>query len=281
MRGALTDTEDINGGPNELSQIDDSDLTGMWSALTERLFAIPAYADLFAEAYPTVDPSDFGFQHAANAIAAFEASAFAFLDSPFDQYLAGDSSALTAAQKRGALLFFGKAGCARCHNGPLLTDQEHYNLAVPQLGPGKAPDQPFDFGRERETDNPDDLFAFRTPPLRNVEITGPWMHNGAYTTLRGAIEHHLNPISALLNYDKSQLVGEDLQDTVRDDDDTLQLIIDATDKKIVRRIRLKSDELDDLEEFLKSLTMSEDAVATLFNSVPETVPSGLPVDGVE
>ncbi|MCB0238120.1 MAG: hypothetical protein KDH08_05655, partial [Anaerolineae bacterium] len=109
--------------------------------------------------------------------------AFTLLDSPWDRFLAGDDSALSTDAQHGALLFYGDAGCARCHSGNLLTDQEFHNAAVPQLGPGKGRQNPYiDLGRARETGNPDDRFAFRTPPLRNVALTGPWMHNGAFAT---------------------------------------------------------------------------------------------------
>lgn len=133
-------------------------------------------------------PGDLGFQHAANAIAAFESAAYTFLDSPFDQYLEHDNNngALADDAKRGALLFYGSAGCANCHSGSLLTDQRHHNIGIPPVGPGKAPESPLDFGRARETGRVKDAYEFRTPPLRNVTLTGPWMHSGAYTTLRGA-----------------------------------------------------------------------------------------------
>jgi cytochrome c peroxidase len=70
--------------------------------------------------------------------------------------------------KQGAILFYGKAGCATCHSTGLLTDQKFHNLAVPQIGDGKGREQPFDLGRARETGNDCDRYAFRTPPLRNV-----------------------------------------------------------------------------------------------------------------
>jgi cytochrome c peroxidase len=79
-----------------------------------------------------------GFEYAANAIATYEIAAFAFDDSPWDRYLAGDLDALADEAKAGALLFNGEAGCGACHSGVLLTDQEYHNIAAPQLGPGKS-----------------------------------------------------------------------------------------------------------------------------------------------
>ena len=278
MRGEPSDLLDVFGAPNELSQIPAADLHAIWQALMDRLLAIEAYEDLFADAYPGTPIEDLGFQHAANAIAAFEAAAFTFLDCPFDQYVGGDDSALTSAQKRGASLFFGKANCSSCHSGPLLTDQRHHNLAVPQLGPGKAPEAPLDFGRARETGDERDLFAFRTPPLRNVAETGPWMHNGAYTSLEGAVMHHLDVVDSLLNYDASQL-DPDLQGMVHDDDATIEMILSSIDRRAVRPVRLRAREFADLMAFLDALTSP--SLGDVVDTVPDEVPSGLPVDGID
>ena len=120
--------------------------------------------------------------HAANAIAAYEIATFTFLDAPWDHYVAGEHTALSDEAKQGALLFYGKANCGKCHSGNLFTDQAHHNICAPQLGPGKGDEAPLDLGRARETGEAADRFAFRTPPLRNVAVTGPWMHDGVYTT---------------------------------------------------------------------------------------------------
>ncbi|HUM68759.1 MAG TPA: cytochrome c peroxidase, partial [Chloroflexota bacterium] len=108
--------------------------------------AIPAYQELFRQAYPDVPAVELGFQHAANALAAFQAQAFTFTNSPWDRYLAGDESALSKQAKQGALLFYGRAGCAACHSGPLFTDQQYHNIAAPQFGPGRDDFAPLDYG---------------------------------------------------------------------------------------------------------------------------------------
>jgi cytochrome c peroxidase len=99
-------------------------------------------------------------------------------------YVAGDNDALNRAQKRGVLLFFGKARCYECHSGSLLSDMKYHNIAAPQIGPGVGEVAPLDLGRGGITNKPGDKFKFCTPPLRNVALTGPWMHSGAYTNLR-------------------------------------------------------------------------------------------------
>jgi cytochrome c peroxidase len=277
MRGRDGD-RDVRGDVNEIAQVADSDIQGIWSALMDRLLAIPEYERLFNAAYPRPPSGNFTFAEAATAIAAFEADAYTLLDSPWDQYVAGDKSALTNQQERGAVLFFGRAKCAFCHNGPLLTDQQHYNIAVPQLGPGKSPFQPLDPGRFLETLKPRDRFSFRTPPLRNVAETGPWMHNGAFNSLRDVIRHHAGPVGSLFRYNPDrQIDQEEVRETVLNDPATKALLIANLDWK-VRPWYLNNRDIRDIEAFLRALT-APDLQARLDATVPASVPSGLPVDG--
>ncbi len=271
MRGTAGDL-DVFGEVNEIANIDAADVTGIWAALMVRVLAIPEYQTLFADAFPQVASPD--FSHAALAIAAYEEFAFAFADSPFDQYIAGDNSALSDRQKRGATLFYGKAGCATCHLGPLMTDQKPHNVASPQLGPGKEASGQ-DFGAMAVTGNEEDRYAFRTPPLRNVEITGPWTHAGAYTSLEAMVRHELNPEAGLRNYDSSQLVAF-FQDTLFLDQAFIDACIAGIDSLSIGIEPLSEEEIGDLVEFLISLT--DPAAKDLSALTPTTVPSGLPVD---
>jgi cytochrome c peroxidase len=273
MRGKAGDT-DVFGQPNEVALLADSDFTGMWAALMQRLLRIPAYVALFSDAYPDVPAEQLGFQHAANALAAFESAAWALLDSPWDQYLAGDDGALSQNAKRGALLFFGTAGCAGCHTGNLLTDQQPHDIGVPQVGPGKGAEAPLDLGRGRETGTVADGCKFRTPPLRNVALTGPWMHDGAYTTLEGAVRHVLDPAAALRRYDVAQL-APDMQSTFQGDEQTLTVILANLDPLVATPRQLSDDEVNQLLTFLEALT--DPAATDLSDDIPSSVPSGLPV----
>jgi cytochrome c peroxidase len=214
-----------------------------------------------------------GFEHAANAIAAYEIAAFSFDDSPWDRYLKGDREALSSRAKEGALLFYGEAGCSECHSGSLLTDQQFHNIAVPQLGPGKQ-EGGIDYGRFLETNDPDDKFAFRTPPLRNVTLTGPWMHNGSYVKLEDVIRHHLAPENGLRNYDPSRL-PEPFRSMVHQEEALQEEILQTVDERISGSRELSSEEISYLMAFLEALT-SPSAV-DLGHLVPESVPSGLPV----
>lgn len=276
MRGERADV-DVFGQENELGWMDDEDLTEIWPGLMKRLLAIPEYRALFAAAYPDTPLDALGFQHAANALAAFEIDAFTLLNSPWDRYLAGDDATLSAQAKQGALLFYGRAGCVQCHGGNLLTDQDYHNIAVPQIGPGKgrAGMSPhIDPGRARETEDPADRYCFRTPPLRNVALTGPWMHNGAYLTLEAAVRHHLDPTAALQSYDPAQLNADLRSDTIWNEGKKQELL-QTLDPLVATPLALSDDEVADLLAFLQALT--DPAAADLGHLVPDSAPSGLPI----
>jgi cytochrome c peroxidase len=236
-----------------------------------RLLNIPQYRQLFGAAYPDIPVERLRFQHAANAIAAYEMNFFTYIDSPWDRFLAGESDALSTEAKRGAELFYGEAGCSQCHNGSLLTDQKFHNIGVPQIGPGKGDEAPLDYGRGRETGDSADRFAFRTPPLRNVTLTGPWMHNGAYTTLEAAVRHHLDPVSALKNYDASQL-DPLLEETFVYRSSVLQ----ALDPLVSTPKSLTDQQIRDLIAFLVAL--ESPSAGDGCELIPDAVPSGLPID---
>jgi cytochrome c peroxidase len=273
MRGQVGDLDRF-GAANELAQLGDDERPAIWGALMNRLLAIPEYVSMFQAAYPAVPPAELGFQHAANAIAAFEVEAFTSVNSSLDLYLRGDEGALSEAEKRGALLFFGKAGCGSCHLGSQLTDQLFHCIGVPQVGPGFAPESPEDHGRERVTGAAGERYQFRTPPLRNVELTGPYMHDGAYVTLEAAVRHYLNTNTSLRTYDAAQL-REDLRASHVSDPSTLDAMASTIDALVQSPLALSNAEVDDLVAFLRSLT--DPAARDLSGITPSSVPSGLPV----
>ncbi|MCB0191120.1 MAG: hypothetical protein KDJ65_04180 [Anaerolineae bacterium] len=273
MRGMPADFEKFD---NELALIEDEDFIGIWDALMDRLLANDAYVALFNQAYPDLSTDELGFQHAANGIAAFIIKAFTFTNTPWDRYVAGEENALSDEAKQGALLFFGKASCNRCHTGNLFTDQLTHNLAMPQVGPGNNKEQPgIDLGRAGETGNSEDSYAFRTPMLRNVALTGPWTHAGAYTRLEAVVRHHLNPEQALRSYDASQLRA-DLQDSFQNDESYINAQVAHLDPLVATPIELSEREMEQLRAFLQALT--DPAAVNLTNVVPQSVPSGLPID---
>jgi cytochrome c peroxidase len=274
MRGKPGDV-DVFGNPNELAQINDTDFAEMWRATMRRLLAVQEYVTKFNAAYPSVPTTALGFQHAANALAAFQVHAFTKANSPFDRYLARDDGALSEDAKRGALLFFGRAQCASCHSGPLLGGQNFANAGVPQLGPGVGASAPLDRGRGEEFANVQFYqFAFRVPPLRNVELTAPYMHNGAYRTLEAVVRHYNNVDSALVRFDVSEL-DPALRGRHHSDATTVNAIRSTLDFRLRSPLRLTTTEQQQMVAFLKSLT--DPAARNLASIVPASVPSGLPV----
>ncbi len=252
MRGESGD-RDVFGKSNELAQYGDSQWTGIWRAVMLRLLALPAYTARFNAAFPGTSINQLGFQHAAVAIAAFETQALTRTDSPFDRYLKRDDDALTAEQKRGAVLFFGKATCSSCHNGPQLGAGNFVDVGVPQLGPGVGPELPLDLGRGALPDNEFYRFAFRVAPLRNVELTAPYFHDGAYPTLEAVVRHYNDVRVALPGFDASQL-APDVRATYHGDAATVADVLGRLDFRLQQSLRLTETERAELVAFLKALT---------------------------
>ena len=279
MRGKPGDA-DVFGNPNELAAIHDTNEQAVWNGVMARILAVQAYVAKFNAAYPGVPASQLGFQHAANAIAAFQIHNYTRTNSAFDRYLARDNNALTEQQKHGALLFFGNARCSQCHNGALLGGQQFANIGIPQIGPGVGASAPLDVGRAENlpggpVQNSFYRFAFRVPALRNVELTAPYMHNGAFKTLEQVVQHYTNPDSSLRNYNPSQL-DPALRSQHHNDPATVNSIAQGIDSRIgsFQPIRLTAAERANLVAFLKSLT---DPAAMNLPAVPVSVPSGLPI----
>lgn len=272
MRGTKGQT-DVTGAHNEVGQVLKMNEEEIWEKLIARLLSVEGYQKMFAEAYPEVPREELHFAHAANAIAAFEIDAFTLLDSPWDRFLAGDDDALTEQQLLGARLFYGKAKCVDCHSGRLMTDQLPHNVGVIAIGPGPDPEEDYDFGIAHRTSHGlESKYAFRTPPLRNVELTGPYMHNGAYKTLEGAVRHQVDPIHGLENYDKTQLEPE-FRGAVHDDEEEIADVKATLDPLLADRPELNEEEIGLLIEFLKSLTSP--SARDLSHTIPDSVPSGL------
>jgi cytochrome c peroxidase len=278
MRGERGD-RDVSGNINELAEHPDSAASAIWAAVMRRLLAFNDYVAKFNSAFPGVPASSLGFRHAASAIAAFELEAFTKTNSAFDRFLARDTRAMSDEAKRGGLLFFGRAQCASCHSGPLLGGQQFANIGVPQFGPGVGTAAPLDVGRGeifRAFGGPDSpyMFAFRVPQLRNVELTSPYMHNGAYATLETVVRHYTNADSALRNYDVSQ-IDPALRPTHRGDATTIAKILRTLDFRVQQKISLNTTEQREIVAFLKSLT--DPAARNLGAIAPAQVPSGLTV----
>lgn len=174
-----------------------------------KLGKIKGYQQQFRAVFGT----DVNLQGIAEAIAAYERTVLS-TNSAFDKYVLGAQKAMDEAAVRGLALFKGKARCILCHNGPNFTDNQFHNLGVPQVGPMKE-----DLGRFAVSRAEKDRGAFKTPTLRSITETAPYMHDGAFKTLEEVVEFmdqgggsnpNLSPLVKPLNLtaeEKSDLVA--------------------------------------------------------------------------
>jgi len=182
-------------------------------SLVEELKAIAGYRTLFERAYPGEGITG---KTIGKALASFERSIVPPYNSPFDRWVAGDEKAMSAAAQRGFEVFDGKARCNVCHGGPNFTDNSFHNI-------GLSPSD--DVGRYEFVKVKIMKGAFKTPTLRNITRTAPYMHSGEYDSLEQVIEHY-----------------------VKGGVDTSNLSPD------MKPVKLSRQEQFDLLEFLKSLT---------------------------
>ena len=146
--------------------------------VVKKLSQIKGYVTQFQLVFGT----GISMQGIAEAIAAYERTIIS-TNSAFDQYVLGDKTAMNDEAQRGMALFKGKARCILCHNDSNFTDNQFHNLGVPQVGPMKE-----DLGRYYVTRRPEDKGAFKTPTLRSIVETAPYMHDGAFKTLEEVVE---------------------------------------------------------------------------------------------
>lgn len=205
-------------------------------ALAERLGDDAAHRAAFAHAFPeepVVSPANI-----VRALAAFERT----LVSPrtrFDAWVEGDDAALTEAEKRGLLLFHGRAGCAACHQGWAFTDHGFYDIGLPDTS---------DRGRGAVLGLPRVDFAFKTPTLREIGRRGPFMHDGSLATLEAVLDH----------YDRGVVERPTLA------------------PELPRRLGLSAEERADLLAFLGTLTAPGDTPPAPASVAMATQPAAAP-----
>jgi cytochrome c peroxidase len=284
---AFTETQEMLGQPGENDIADavaaqGSNFIPVWDKLVARIKAQPNYRPLIFDAYPELngDINQFTIVHVGRAISQFQASAFkTSLDNPFDRYLKGEKDAISKEAARGYELFTGKANCSSCHSGPFLTDQKFHAIGVPQIGPGfggVGNDTREDFGREGVTKNIKDRYKFRTPPLRNVALTGPWGHDGAFSMLEDMVRHHLDAKTSLESYDTSKCTLPSRTDLDQLDfiaTNNLNTTWEISKRIELEKVRLTNTEFKELMSFMYVLTDPEHL--DIRHTVPKSVPSGL------
>lgn len=267
-----------------------------------RLNANPEYRKLFAKHFPNVGKGDFiTFEMVGNAIAEFEIS-LTHAIAPIDKFAQGDLSAMTPQQKRGALLFFRKAGCVQCHSvagrsNEMFSDFEMHVIGVPQIAPKKSqfggdssdievgnfefkgPGNNEDFGLEEITNRITDRYKFRTSPLRNVAVQPTFSHNGAWTRLEDVIRHHLNPPEFARKYDPAAAgVAEDLRKNMG----PIEPVLMRLSPLLAQPVELSASEFNDLVAFVHDgLLDSRAKPEELCKKIPQKVPSGKPLPKFE
>ncbi|MEZ4301822.1 MAG: cytochrome c peroxidase [Polyangiaceae bacterium] len=247
-----------------------------------RLNDSPGYIGAFGAVFPEVDAgSPITYEMFSRAIAELEFT-LVFANAPIDRFARGHEQAMTDAQKRGALLFFGKAKCVNCHavsgdSNEMFSDFDNHVLAVPQIVPtdsnmvydGAAENE--DYGLEQVTGDENDRYKFRTSPLRNLAVAPTFMHNGAFTTIESAIRHHLDVPASVAAFTTSHL-APDLQGPLAPMADALSRV----DAELATPTVLTDAEFDDLIAFVRDALTDERARQThLERLIPSAVPSGL------
>jgi cytochrome c peroxidase len=250
-----------------------------------------AYRQLFGEVFPETGPPQnrpIDFFMFGKAIAEFEFT-LVFADAPLDRFARGNVDSMTSSQKRGALLFFGKAKCVECHkvdgdSNEMFSDFEEHAIGVPQNAPVfgvrkgnvifSGPGENEDFGGEERTGDQADRYKFRTAPLRNLGVSSGFFHNGAYTRLDDAIRFHLNvvesarrysPVAAGLPDDLTHKVGPPVP----------KILLDS---RVKNPIKLTDEEFHDLVHFIENGLLDQRVKkANLCDLIPASVPSGLPM----
>jgi cytochrome c peroxidase len=262
----------------------------------EIINAIAEYRELFGQIYPSVaDGNAIEFYMIGQVLAEFQLS-LTFATSPLDRYAQGERSALTAQQKEGAAIFFGKANCVACHAvaGPsneMFSDFKSHAAGIPPIAPvfgvgkGNVPFRDsdgvltlrgqYDIGMADISNLELDRFRFRTSPLRNVGLQANFFHNGAFNKLEDAVRYHLDAVQGAKTYDpKEHGVPVDLQNNMGD----FKFVLEHLAPQLKRMPRLSENELRALVGFLDQGLLDERAMPENLRAlIPASVPSGLPV----
>jgi cytochrome c peroxidase len=257
-------------------------------AVLDRLNSNPKFRALFGQVYPSVAAGGaIDFTHFARAITEFEFM-LTFADAPLDRFARGDRHAMTRREKKGAVLFFGKAGCVACHSvsgksNEMFSDFQMHVAGVPQVAPffGVAkgnvifdgPNEDEDFGLEQITGNPEDRYEFRTSPLRNALLQAAFFHDGAFTRLDDAIRYHLNAPASARSYDP---IAAGLPDDLTYRLGPVESMLAKIDPRLKDPVILSEDEFRSLVDFVGHGLLDVRAKKqSLCRLVPASVPSGL------
>jgi cytochrome c peroxidase len=221
-------------------------LAGKEDELIARLRAEPIYQDLFPRAFPS-EKDPFSIDSITKALATFQRTLISGR-SPYDRWVNGDTSALSASAKRGHDLFFSeRLECFHCHGGFLfadavthemktITEVMFHNTGLYNID-GRGAYPPDNTGVFAVTGNPGDMGRFKAPTLRNVAVTAPYMHDGSIATLEGVLDHYAAGGRTIAN---GPYAGDGSKSPLK--------------SEFVSGFTLTPQEKADVVEFLKSLT---------------------------
>jgi cytochrome c peroxidase len=279
-KGETCPAQDATGNRNDPIRAD----------VVKRLNAIPGYVQKFGEVFSAVRtgaPVDITMF--AQAIAEFEFS-LKGANAPIDRFARGETNAMSDPEKRGALLFFGKANCVACHAvsgnaNEMFSDFKMHNIGVPQIAPVfgfgtgdtifDGPGEDEDYGLAQITGLASDRYRFRTSPLRNVALQPAFFHVGSFTTLDDTIRHHLDVLGSLHNYNAKQAgVAPDLATRLA----PISNVAATIDPLLRDPLYLTTQEFKDLTEFVRTGLLDERMLPSHTCAlVPKSLPSGAPL----
>jgi cytochrome c peroxidase len=208
------------------------------NVVVKRLTNIPEYVFLFKEVFKELKPIN--ATNIAKAIAAFERSLIT-TETRFDKYMRGDTKAISLSEKDG-FSTFKKVGCGKCHNGPMFSDYKSHIIGVPK----NQKLTEFDKGINDE-------YAFRTPSLRNLRFTAPYMHNGKFNTLKEVLEFYEDITSGKNKH--TEIEKEQID-------------------PLIQELKISVKDMRPIISFLNTLNDPD-----FDKKIPDFVPSGLPVGG--
>lgn len=250
----LVSVEEMKGrkGDNEIANTN-SNLEA-WDKIVKRLTTEgdkERYLKLFKAAFPEAREINIG--HVGEAMATFMGQQFQSNTSPFHRYVAGDNSAMTEQQKRGLAIFIGQGKCIACHQGSLLGNNSFFtSVGVPQYGA-----KPFQADRGRGEVNNETFkkYFFKTPSLINIGLTAPYMHNGAFKTIREVINHYNNIRHSLMHFEISPERRKEfpVEVEVVNDPVVVKEIWNSIQAQFLKQgLGMTEASIDDLESFLST-----------------------------
>ena len=256
---------------------------GIRAAVVERLNANAEYRKLFGKIFPEVKAgAPIVYEMLARAISEFEFT-LVFADAPIGKFARGLKNAMTEDEKRGAILFFGRANCVSCHavagqSNEMFSDFRQHVAGIPQIVPAAGnvtfdgPGANEDFGLEQVTGNPNDRYAFRSSPLRNLALQPTFFHNGCFTRLEDALRYHLDALGSASSYDPVA-AGVDID--LQGPRGPIAPVLARIDPALATPIALTNDEFRELFAFLRTGLLDPKANPhDLRKLIPARVPSG-------